>query len=330
MDYKSFLKPKDPVVLPYFGGTRVDAADRRLRLDGSSVKATAPTPLEPGWWRFEIDGRKAIPKDRADAVDLGALPAKRGHWVAGYVVSSGRDVERIALPPDDEPAPLSRVTARRWYSNDLLLESTDFEDDAEGEARRALEERRPIGELRHVVPSLRAAFGFALGLELARELGLRISLRELVPHVVAIADRGRDGLSEIVARIENERRLAEEAVRARMQVAELVRRRQQLHEAAAAARERRRTGTPCERADAALEGANARMLGCRRAGAQLEVTFNCDGERIICTVDAETLQVYDAGFCLAGADRELTLDSLPSTVREAIEEDHLNITRHDY
>jgi hypothetical protein len=58
------------------------------------------------------------------------------------------------------------------------------------------------------------------------------------------------------------------------------------------------------------------------------VTFTCDGVRIIATVDATTLQVYDAGFCLAGSDSELTLDSLPSTVREAIEEDHLNITRH--
>jgi hypothetical protein len=73
------------------------------------------------------------------------------------------------------------------------------------------------------------------------------------------------------------------------------------------------------------------MLHCRSVarGSKLQVTFTCDGERITCVVDAETLQVYDAGFCLAGADRELTLDSLPSTVREAIDVDHLNITRHD-
>ena len=47
MDYRAFLgKGKggggggDPVVLPYFGGTRVEAVDRRLR-----VEAT----IEPGW-----------------------------------------------------------------------------------------------------------------------------------------------------------------------------------------------------------------------------------------------------------------------------------------
>jgi hypothetical protein len=71
------------------------------------------------------------------------------------------------------------------------------------------------------------------------------------------------------------------------------------------------------------------MLHCRRVAAdQLEVRFECEGERIICVVDAFSLQVYDAGVCLAGADRELTLDSLPSVIREAIETDALNITRH--
>jgi hypothetical protein len=44
-------------------------------------------------------------------------------------------------------------------------------------------------------------------------------------------------------------------------------------------------------------------------------------------VDARTFQVIDPGICLSGAHRVLTLDAMPSVVREAIEEDHLNITR---
>lgn len=322
MDYKSFLTPRAPVVLPYFGGTRLEAADRRLRVDGAA--------LQPGWWRFAIEGRTAVPQGRCEPCDLGALPAMRGHWVDGWLVASGREVTAIALPPAEEPAPLARITARRWYSGDLVLESIDFEDEAELEARRALEELRPIAALKQVVPSLRAAFALAFGLAVARELGVRITVRELVPHVVAIADRGRDGLREILDRLAAERRAAEEAARARLAVAELVQRQKRLHEQAATARARRRSGSPRERADAALEAAGARMLNCRAlaSGSQLEVTFTCDGVRITALVDAETLQVYDAGFCLAGADRELTLDSLPSTVREAIDEDHLNITRH--
>ena len=41
----------------------------------------------------------------------------------------------------------------------------------------------------------------------------------------------------------------------------------------------------------------------------------------------DTFQVIDPGICLSGAHRVLTLDAMPSVVREAIEEDHLNITR---
>jgi hypothetical protein len=37
--------------------------------------------------------------------------------------------------------------------------------------------------------------------------------------------------------------------------------------------------------------------------------------------------VIDPGICLSGAHRVLTLDAMPSVVREAIEEEHLNITR---
>jgi hypothetical protein len=46
-------------------------------------------------------------------------------------------------------------------------------------------------------------------------------------------------------------------------------------------------------------------------------------------VDAETLQVIDPGVCLGhgGEYRVLTLDAMPSVVREAIETDALNITR---
>ena len=38
----------EPVVLPYFGGTRVDAADRRFRMSSGD--------LAPGWWRFADRG----------------------------------------------------------------------------------------------------------------------------------------------------------------------------------------------------------------------------------------------------------------------------------
>lgn len=60
---------------------------------------------------------------------------------------------------------------------------------------------------------------------------------------------------------------------------------------------------------------------------RLEVTYRFMNNRFITVVHPITLQVLDAGICLAGADRMVTLDSLPSVIREAIQTSRLVITR---
>jgi hypothetical protein len=312
-DYRAFLAPPDPVVLPYFGGTRVDAPDRRLRVDGE---------LALGWHRFRVERRRAVPIEPTSPPDLSALPRLRGHWVDQWIVIDGRQLARISLPPDDEPPPLARVAARRWYSNDVVFEALEFEDDAELEARRALEERRPIGDLRGVVPSLRVGFGIALGRVIASELGVAVSVRELVPCAVAVSEHGRDALRAWIDEIAEQRRRADEDARRRADA-------RRIEAAAGTAREIARHDDAVQRADNALDGARARMLACRRLerGTRLDVTYEVDGTRIISLVDATTLQVLDPGVCLSGEHEVLTLDAMPSVIREAIEEDHLNITR---
>lgn len=326
MDYKTFLKKPttevETLVLPYFGGTKVDTKDRRFSVEGE---------LAPGWWRFQIEGRRAVSPETAHAADLpdlSALPAVRGHFFNGWVVVDGKHVGRIPLPPDDEPAPLSRVTARRWYSNDLLFDTTEFEDDAELAARTALEERRPLGDVKGVVPSLRAAFGYALGMAVARELDVEISPRELAPRVVQIADGGRTVVEQMFAALlEQRRREAEEARRRAEEAATAERLANAVRDARVVQARRRRD--PQRRADDVLERAGARMLHARLVarGQQLDVTYEVDGTRIMSLVAVDTFQVLDPGICLSGAHRVLTLDAMPSVVREAIEENHLNITR---
>jgi hypothetical protein len=331
VDYKSFLGDKPTVVLPYFGGTRVDSAERRLHVDAGEQQLT------PGWWRWKIEGRRAVAKKPESPIDLSALPAVRGHYCQGWVVVDGKKVERIALPPDDEPAPLSRVIARRWYSNDLIFDTTEFEDDAELAARTALEQRRPLGDVKGVVPSLRAAFGYALGMAVARELDIEATPRELTPHVARIADGGREVVAAIFASLLEQRR--REAEEARLRAEEEMRRIEEaaraaaLDEAAKLARVVHRgrglRHDPERRADDVLEKAGARLLSARLVarGTQLDVTYEVDGTRIMSIVDVTTFQVLDPGICLSGAHRVLTLDAMPSVVREAIEDEHLNITR---
>ena len=318
MDYRRFLAGTEPVVLPYFGGTRVDAADRRFRVDAT---------IAPGWWRFQIDRRRAVPLEPASEVELGSLPVMRGHWANGWVVAGGRELGRIALPPDDEPPACSKVVARRWYSGDWLFETIEFEDDAELAARRALEARTALGDVRGVVPSLRAAFGYVLGFAIARELQIEVAMRELTPRVVEIADGGtevvRAMFEELLAQREHER---QEAIR----IAALTAHQRRLENVVKTAQVKQRARDPRARADDVLDAAGARLLNCRSVdrGARLDITWELDGTRFMTVVEAETLQVVDPGICLSGAHRVLTLDAMPSVVREAIEEHHLNITRH--
>ena len=307
-DYRAFLAPKEPVVLPYFGGTRVDSAERRFRIEGE---------LAMGWWRFRIEGRRAVAQEPAAPPALDALPRVRGHWIESWIVADGRRVLRVALPPDDEPAPFSRVAARRWYSGDHVFEGLEFEDAAEAAARDALAEERPLRDVRDVVPSLRVAFGIALGQRIARDAGLRVSVRELAPRAIQIAEHGRNGVQTWLAELEEQRRLAAGQLR--------------LAAAVGTARALVRSEDPVRRADEALDKAQARLIACRRLerGTQLDVTYEVDGTRIMSVVDADTLQVLDPGVCLSGAHRVLTLDAMPSVVREAIQDDALNITRYE-
>jgi hypothetical protein len=78
-----------------------------------------------------------------------------------------------------------------------------------------------------------------------------------------------------------------------------------------------------------LDAAGAALLGSRMVRDYgLEVTFRFMGERFISVVDPLSFNVIDAGICLSGADRQVSLDSLPSVIKEAIDTDQLHITRH--
>jgi len=306
VDYKKFLNKTEHVVLAYLGGPYAYGKDRRYRI-------AEPRPPS-GFHRFEIRGRDAHAIEAVESPELSGLPKLRGHHVAGWLVDA--HVHRVALLPAEELPPFAIVRARRWHSGDLVFESQDFDGEAEEAARLKLERLESIADLKAIPSSLRIAFGTALGLAVARREGVVVSLREISPHAPRIAEGGGEIARELVTNIERQRVL--EADRIRMRVA-VQQRAQQAATLANAA----------ERAEKALDGAHARMLSSRNLGdGNLEVTWEFMDERFISVVDALSLHVYDSGVCLAGEDELVTLESLPSVIREAIDTGALVITRH--
>jgi hypothetical protein len=121
-----------------------------------------------------------------------------------------------------------------------------------------------------------------------------------------------------------QRKRHEEAVRERA-------RRIALFAQAQHARALPRNADPRALCDETLAAAGGRMTSFRRIanGAQLEVTYTVEGSRIVSLVDTATLQVIDPGVCLGhdGEYKVLTLDAMPSVIRQAIAERRLNIGR---
>ncbi|RKG92933.1 hypothetical protein [Corallococcus terminator] len=362
MDYRKLLGKVESAVLPYFGGGTVDAPSRRLHVT---------SPVEPGWWRFEVRGRQATAREPASAEGLEARPRVRGHLWGTRLVREGAVAELLALMPEEQPQRLSPVTARRWHDGTLVFEGVEFEGEAEELARHALEEDRPLGDARGVGASLRAAFGFAVLEAASRGTSIPFAPVEARARVLDVARGGRTEAEACLRRLAEERarflriqvdqqarwdaeaQALESARTERERTLEEIRRDAETRAMAHAVRgdtsaratggsrepwngaglspgaRRRAEAASGEWAERALNKAGARMLDHRRLGEGLmEVVYSFMGERFVTVVEMATLRVRDAGVCLAGADARVTLESLPSVLKEAIDTDALVITRH--
>jgi hypothetical protein len=203
--------------------------------------------------------------------------------------------------------PFAPVVARRWPSGELLFEGWDFESGVEDAVRERFERRGNLAEVRGASAALRGAFGYAVLLRVGAEAGVPVRPAEARGRLAVLADHGEPAAREFLGLLHAERE----------EVRPLSR------QAVSRPADERST----VRAADALHAAGAALRACRAlAGNQLEVRYDLDGEQFVSIVDARTLQVYDAGICLDGADRELTLESLPSVIREAARTGQLNIT----
>jgi hypothetical protein len=312
-------------VLPFLGGTTVESANGRLRL--------ARPPKKSGWYRVTVRKGLAEVMDAADAPDLSALPRVRGHLLRDRLVRDGAVAEPLYLMPDDEPERFSACIGRRWHSGELLFESLEFDSEAEEGVRRALEDGKGLKDVKGVAATLRAAFGYAVVDAASKRLKVPYAPAEVRGAILDVAQEGPPRAEAALQHLVRERELANR------EMAELLRRRQQEKVAAEVRAERERRAAMMAdareqadvRAEAALRSAGAVLNSTRRMGAdQLEVRFAFMGERFISVVDSATLQVVDSGICLGHppADELITLESLPSVIKEAIDTGALVILRH--
>jgi hypothetical protein len=334
VDYRKFLGKEEERVLPYLGGAFLHAADRRLRL--------ATEPQAPGWYKFRVKGREATPVGPAEPEALEALSSVRGHLVGDRLVREGSVAEQVHFLPEEEPPRLTPARARRWHSGELLFDMLDFESEAEESARRALEEDTSLAAVKGVPATLRSAFSYAVLEAESRRLGIPAAPRELRPHLVAVAEKGRPEAERALRALAAERALAAREMEELNRRRQLVNMAQQAVAAQAALAQARaqaprgrhgraREGDAMARAELSLEAAGARMRSARMLGnGNMEVIFTFMDERFISVVNSDTLQVVDSGICLGHppADDLVTLESLPSVIKEAIDTDRLVILRH--
>lgn len=318
VDYRKFLAKPEEVVAPWFGGESIDLADRRLRV--------AARPERRGWFRFEVKGRTARVVSEATPVELSSLPRVRGFFWSERLVSDGARAELLNLLPDEEPPLFSPVTARRWHGGELLFDQLEFESEAEGHVRTALAAGASIKEVKGVSAPLRAAFAYALGQKEARRLGTQVSHAELKPSIQRLTEGDAEA---VIHALMAERALAERELR------ELRERRavEALRNEVQRAREARARNRHAleDRLFDALDAAGARLESHRRLGEErVEVVFRFMDTRFVSIVDAATLQVIDSGICLGHPPRDdlVTLESLPSVIKEAIDTDALVILRY--
>jgi hypothetical protein len=313
MDYRRFLGQSEEVTAPVVGRD-VWLRERRVRLGGDG---------RSGWWRVRVRGRAAEPIAPAGSEEIAgamaSLPRVRGHVLRAHgglaLVDGQAGCQPLELAPADEDPPLlAPVSARRWPTGDLLRwEQVDWEGEGEEQARRALEDRVGLAQVKGISSALRAAFALATAQAASQALGIAAEPAEVKRWIAEIADQGRPRAEAVL------RALAEERARWAPPPVRVVPR--PPRQVAAEELE--------GQVEVALGGAGARLLSMRRqGGATVEVRWMFQGQRFTSVVAEDGLRVIDAGICLAGEDDRVTLASLPGVIREAIDEEALVITRH--
>ncbi len=310
MSWKDLLaKPGETKVLPWLGGRSLRSGERVWDIEGR-------LPKEPGWYEWNIGGKRATFSKVAAPMEETLQGVVRGYLIGDRLVIDGANVnpEPAKIAEQSEPVLLiepgldrfARVVAGRVYENgEHVFLRQDFPLGPEEDVLAAFRRQAPsVQDIKDVTPALDAAF-------------------RMESWQRAEAARRRAEAERL--RAEEEARIAQEERRA--QIAQTLgtgvgRRQMALVDFGEAAR-------------AALASGGARYIDHRDSHTRGEkvVVFQIDRRQFECVCDMQ-LRVIDSGICLIGHgtgikyDDRLTMESLPGVIRQAIREGRLVVFRH--
>lgn len=366
MDYKKFLlqAAKDEV-LPYWGGPHVFARDRRLRVKAQGreqgwfkfkvsgrdavlgERTDAPDlsalPKVRGhlWGERLVQGAAVcepvwfLPEEQAPRF----APVACRRWPSGDLVFEQLefegDAEEVVRRALEDEAPLADVKGassalRAAYGYALVQKASDRLKVPVLPAEVRLKLQGPLTQ------GQAGADALVRAIDDERQQSLRelAELRQKQAQEAAREVRQAREVEQAEARVQlqgRERWLEDDRAQygwwkgeadARAQIE------QRVH--AQPARGRFDPAEAEKRIDQVLDDAGARLASARYLGRnEMETVFSFMGERFICVVRADTLQVIDSGICLGHPPRDdlVTLASLPSVIKEAIDEGCLVVLR---
>lgn len=298
---------------------------------GRPARVLGPVP-QAGWYRVTGFGSqvraRALLTDEERREVLDALPACTGHHWSGRLVDDHGQVDYLHFAPADEDLEVGApVVGRFWAPSIVAFDRVDMDDQPEMSVREAVLQGRAISAIPRVRASLRLAGALALVERASRAASVPFTPAEVGSHLREVAEGG----AEVARRVIDALAAARAAVRppaAPLPISQVP----AAHPISA--RPVPSTSAPhqepwIEGVARSLQRSGAAMLSARRAGSgRLEVVWSFRGGHYSSVLDDQTLNVLDAGVCLAGTDRRFTLDSLPSVIREGEERGLLVVTRH--
>lgn len=316
LDWQAYVQPPNAfVTLPWAGGRVIQSADRRWTIDG-------PLPPYTGWHTFKLAYRAAVFAHTAVPQPHLLRDVVTGYLVGDRVVPHGRTVPTTiadlptcsyrvhAIEPGLDRFVVITAGAIAAGAPLFYIERT-FGGPADDAVLAAFLDRQPsVAHIKHVSPALEAAF------------------RLETWHREDTERRRAEAEAAAAARAV--------AAQATLAAAAAAVRRQALLEQTGSSVGRREAATVDFQAAAraALRVGDAELIDVRPAPTAREriVRYRLDGGRYECVCDVN-LRIVDAGVCLTDhdgtkGDTWLTLESLPSVVREAARLDKLVVFRY--